>query len=171
MNTSGVPSQTIAHLNASKKYLRYNAGVVECGPSFLKGPMATPLTLPPLSTTHVTELRPLYDTTTNATLRLRAQMVLLAHQGRSVADIATMIFRSRATVARVLKRFLQGGIAALPPLPPSRPPAHRARRPRIRSTTGALHASSPPHTLWSSPPGPHGGIGGCIPLRSAFYHG
>jgi putative transposase len=57
----------------------------------------------------------LYDTTIKAKLRLRAQVVLLAHQGRSVADIATIIFRSRDTVERVLKRFLQGGIAALPP--------------------------------------------------------
>jgi transposase len=57
----------------------------------------------------------LYDTTTNAKLRLRYQMVLLAHQGRSVAEIATMVFRSRDTVERVLKRFLSGGVAALPP--------------------------------------------------------
>ncbi len=71
--------------------------------------MAKPLTLPPLSTIQVTELRQLYDTTTNTKLRLRAQIVLLAHQGRSVADIATIIFRSRDTVERVLKRFLQGG--------------------------------------------------------------
>src|SRR5262249_56434900 len=77
--------------------------------------MAKPLTLPPLSDTQVTELRQLYDTTTNAKLRLRAQIVLLAHQGRSVADIAPVVFRSRDTVERVLKRFLQGGIAALPP--------------------------------------------------------
>ena len=77
--------------------------------------MAKPLTLPPLSDTQVTELRQLYDTTTHAKLRLRAQIVLLAHQGRSVADIATGVFRSRDTIERVLKRFLQGGIMALPP--------------------------------------------------------
>src|SRR5215472_2785660 len=77
--------------------------------------MATPLTLPPLSDTQVTELRQLDDTTTKAKLRLRAQIVLLAHQGRSVADIAPVVFRSRDTVERVLKRFLQGGSAALPP--------------------------------------------------------
>lgn len=77
--------------------------------------MATPLTLPPLSDTQVAELHQLYDTTTHAKLRLRAQIVLLAHQGRPVADIATIIFRSRDTVERVLKCFLQGGIEALPP--------------------------------------------------------
>jgi transposase len=77
--------------------------------------MATPLTLPPLADTQVTERRQLYETTTNAKLRLRSPIVLLAHQGRSVAEIAAIVFRSRATVERVLKRFFQGGIAALPP--------------------------------------------------------
>jgi putative transposase len=76
--------------------------------------MAKPLTLPPLSDTQVTELRQLYDSTTNANLRLRSQMILLAHQGRSVAEIATIVFRSRDTVARVLKRFLHAGVTALP---------------------------------------------------------
>jgi transposase len=76
--------------------------------------MAKPLTLPPLSNTHMAELRQLYNTTTNANLRLRYQMVLLAHQGRSVAEIATIVFRSRDTVERVLKRFRHGGVAAIP---------------------------------------------------------
>src|SRR5262245_27674031 len=57
----------------------------------------------------------LYETATNAKLRLRAQMVLLAHQGRSVAEIATIVCRSRDTVERVLNRFRRGGVAALPP--------------------------------------------------------
>jgi putative transposase len=77
--------------------------------------MAKALTLPPLSDTQVIELRQLYDTTTKAKLRLRAHIILLAHQGRSVAEIAAIVLRSRDTVERVLKRFLQGGIAALPP--------------------------------------------------------
>src|SRR5215475_1453909 len=85
--------------------------------------MATPLSLPPLSDTQVTELRQLYETTPKAKLRLRAHIILLAHQGRSVAEIATIILRSRDTVERVLKRFLHGGIAALPPRPaPGRTP-------------------------------------------------
>jgi transposase len=63
----------------------------------------------------VTELRHLYETAAHPKLRLRAQMVLLAHQGRAVAEIAAIVFRSRDTVERVLKRFLQGGVAALPP--------------------------------------------------------
>ena len=85
--------------------------------------MATPLTLPPLSDTQVTELRQLYDTTTKTKLRLRYHIVLLAHQGRSVAEMAAIVFRSRDTVERVLKRFRQGGSAALPPRPaPGRVP-------------------------------------------------
>src|SRR5215468_10951637 len=55
--------------------------------------MAQPLTLPPLSDTQVTELRQLYDTTTKAKLRLRAHIILLAHQGRSVAEIAAIVLR------------------------------------------------------------------------------
>jgi transposase len=77
--------------------------------------MATPLTLPPLPDAQVAELRQLYDTTPHANLRLRDQMVLLAHQGRSVAEMATSVFRSRDPVERVRKRFLCGGVAALPP--------------------------------------------------------
>jgi transposase len=77
--------------------------------------MAKPLTLPPLSDTQVTELQQLYNTTPHAKLRLRSHIVLLAQQGRSVAEIAAIVLRSRDTVERVLKGFLQGGIAALPP--------------------------------------------------------
>ena len=77
--------------------------------------MAKPLTLPLLSDTQVIELRQLYETTTKAKLRLRAHIILLAHQGHSVAEIAAIVLRSRDTVERVLKRFLQGGIAALAP--------------------------------------------------------
>jgi putative transposase len=77
--------------------------------------MAKPLVLPSLSAPQVTELRQLYDTAPDAKLRLRAQMVLLAHQGRSIAEIAAIVFRSRDTVERVLNRFLRGGVAAISP--------------------------------------------------------
>jgi hypothetical protein len=53
--------------------------------------MAKPLTLPSLSHTQVTALRQLYDTASEANLRLRSQMVLLTHQGRSVTEIATVV--------------------------------------------------------------------------------
>jgi len=85
--------------------------------------MATPLTLPPWSDTEVTALRQLYETTTKAKLRLRAHLILLAHQRRSVAAIAAIVLRSRDPVERVLKRFLHGGLAALPPgVAPGRAP-------------------------------------------------
>lgn len=98
--------------------------------------MAKSLSIPPLTEMQLTELRQLYNTTTTANLRLRYQMVLLAHQGRSVAEIATIVFRSRDTVERVLKRFLRGGIAAIPPckapgIAPSVTPAWKAELLRV----------------------------------------
>lgn len=41
-------------------------------------------------------------------------MILLAQQGRAVAEIAHITFRSRDTVERVLTRFRTGGLAAVP---------------------------------------------------------
>lgn len=72
------------------------------------------LTIPPLDEGTLTELRARYDATDDAELRLRYQMLLLAHQGRSVADIAAITFRSRDTVERVLTRFAEGGLEAVP---------------------------------------------------------
>ena len=68
-----------------------------------------------MSDTQVTALRQLYATATAPKIRLRAHLVLLAHQGRSRAEIAVIVFRSRDTVERGLKRFLQGGGTTLPP--------------------------------------------------------
>jgi transposase len=62
----------------------------------------------------VADLRARYDATTDADLRLRYQMVLLAQQGRSVAEIAQITYRSRDTVERVLTRFRKGGLDAVP---------------------------------------------------------
>src|SRR4029453_15829107 len=71
--------------------------------------MATPLTLPPLSDTQVTELRQLYETTTKAKLRFRAQIILLAEQGRSVAAIHTGVFRRRDTAGGGRRQAPGGG--------------------------------------------------------------
>jgi transposase len=76
--------------------------------------MPNPLTLPPLPEATLTDLRRRYDLTSDADLRLRYQMILLAHQGRSVAHIAELVFRRRDTVERVRKRFRDGGLAAVP---------------------------------------------------------
>ena len=118
--------------------------------------MAKPLTLPPLSDTQVIELRQLYDTTTKAKLRLRAHIILLAHQGRSVAEIAAIVLRSRDTVERVLKRFFQGGLAALPPRTapgraPTVTPEWKAELLRVIDldphTVGVRSANWTPHLL------------------------
>lgn len=76
--------------------------------------MPTRLTIPPLDDATLTDLRARYEAATNANLRLRYQMVLLAHQQRAVAEIATITFRSRDTVERVLTRFRDGGLDAVP---------------------------------------------------------
>ena len=64
--------------------------------------MAKPLTLPPLSNAQVTELRHLYETAAHTKLRLRAQIVLLAHQGRTVAEIAAIMARLKAAGTTML---------------------------------------------------------------------
>jgi transposase len=75
--------------------------------------MAKAFRLPALDEATVTALQQQYDTTSDADLRLRTQMVLLAHQGRSVSEIAQIAFRSQDTVLRHLKRFVSGGLPAL----------------------------------------------------------
>jgi len=77
--------------------------------------MAKRLVLPPLSETQVAELRHLHETAPHAKRRLRAQMILLAHQGRAVADIAAIVFRSSDNVEGLVNRFVRRGIVAVPP--------------------------------------------------------
>jgi transposase len=77
--------------------------------------MAKAFRLPPLSDAAVALLQQAYDTTNDADLRLRTQMVLLAHQGRSVTEIAQVVFRSHDTVVRQLHAFVGGGLDALCP--------------------------------------------------------
>jgi transposase len=76
--------------------------------------MPTRLTIPPLDDATLSDLRARYDATDDADLRLRYQMVLLAHQQRAVAEIAAITYRSRDTVERVLTRFRAGGLDAVP---------------------------------------------------------
>jgi transposase len=76
--------------------------------------MPTRITIPPLDDPTLADLRARYDVTTDADLRLRYQMVLLAQQGRSVAEIAQITYRSRDTVERVLTRFRDAGLDAVP---------------------------------------------------------
>jgi transposase len=64
-----------------------------------------------------------FEQTHDAETRLRYQMVLLAADGRTAPQIAPLVRRSRATVERVLGRYLREGLDGVP---------HR-RRPGRRS--------------------------------------
>jgi transposase len=76
--------------------------------------MSRPLAIPPLDEATRAELRRRYDTTADPETRLRYQMVWLAHLGRRVPEIAQAVLRSHDTVARVLHRFVAGGLDAVP---------------------------------------------------------
>jgi transposase len=62
----------------------------------------------------VAEMRRRYDTDPNPESRRRYQMVWLAHLGQRVTQIAQAVLRSEDTVTRVLRRFLDGGLDAVP---------------------------------------------------------
>jgi transposase len=76
--------------------------------------MPTRLTIPPLDDATLVDVRARYNATDDADLRLRYQMILLAQQGRTVAEIAQITLRSRDTVERVMTRFRDGGLDAVP---------------------------------------------------------
>lgn len=76
--------------------------------------MTAPITLPPLDEHLQVELRHCYKETRDAETRTRYQMLLLALDGRTSTQIASLVCRSQDTVVRVLKRFLQGGLEAVP---------------------------------------------------------
>jgi transposase len=73
-----------------------------------------PLTIPPLPEATGAELRRRYDATADPEDRLRYQVVWLAHGGKRVPEIARVVLRGPDTVARVLHRYLAGGLAAVP---------------------------------------------------------
>ena len=76
--------------------------------------MTTPITLPQLEELTLTELRRRYGETPDAQTRTRYQMLLLSLRGQTSKQIAQMVLRSQDTVVRVLKRFLTGGLDAVP---------------------------------------------------------
>ena len=55
-----------------------------------------------------------FNATIDAETRLRYQMVLLAHQGKSAPEIARLTFRRPRTVVRALRRFAADGAAGVP---------------------------------------------------------
>jgi len=76
--------------------------------------MTAPITLPPLAAEVQAELCRRYEETGNPETRTRYQMVLLAQRGHTAPQIARLVLRSEDTVERVLKRFLAGGLDAVP---------------------------------------------------------
>ena len=76
--------------------------------------MAAPITLPSLERATLAELRRRYEETSNVESRTRYQMLLLAQQEYTVPQISRIVLRSEDTVARVLKRFLAGGLDTVP---------------------------------------------------------
>ena len=86
--------------------------------------MTAPITLPPLDTATLAELRRLYEVTSNVESRTRYQVLLLAQQDYKVPQIARIVLRSEYTVARELKRFVVGGLDVVP----RRSPPGRERR-------------------------------------------
>src|SRR6266487_3548786 len=76
--------------------------------------MTAPITLAPLEKPTLDELRRRYKETTDAETRTRYQMLLLSLRGQTSSEIAQTVLRSQDTVGRVLKRFLTGGLDAVP---------------------------------------------------------
>jgi len=76
--------------------------------------MTAPITLVSLEKPTLAELRRCYEETTDAETRTRYQMLLLSQRGQTSSQIAQTVLRSQDTVVRVLKRFLTGGLDAVP---------------------------------------------------------
>lgn len=76
--------------------------------------MTAPITLSPLDERTQVELRRCYEDARDVETRTRYQMLLLALDGQTSTQIAHLVCRSQDTVVRVLKRFLHGGLEAVP---------------------------------------------------------
>ena len=76
--------------------------------------MTAPITLRPLDEQSLIDLRRRYDETSDAETRTRYQMLLLSAKGQTSTQIAQTVLRSPDTVVRVLKRFITGGVEAVP---------------------------------------------------------
>jgi transposase len=76
--------------------------------------MTAPIKLSSLDEHILTDLRHRYDNTSDAETRTRYRMLLLSAKGQTSGQIAQIVLRSQDTVVRVLKRFLTGGLEAVP---------------------------------------------------------
>ena len=79
-----------------------------------KEEMTAPILLRPLDEQSLIDLRRRYDETSDAETRTRYQMLLLSAKGQTSTQIAQTVLRSQDTVVRVLKRFIMGGVEAIP---------------------------------------------------------
>jgi len=76
--------------------------------------LAIPVVIPALDERSLAELIDRFRTATHPETRLRYQMVLLSQQGFSTSEIASIVLRSHDTVTRVLRRYQDGGLDAVP---------------------------------------------------------
>ena len=76
--------------------------------------MTAAITLRPLDEQTLNDLRRRYNDTYDAETRTRYQMLFLSAKGQTSTQIARLVLRSQDTVVRVLKRFLTGGLEAVP---------------------------------------------------------
>src|SRR5688572_12044373 len=98
-------------------------------------------------------VRAAFEAARAAETRLRYQMVLLAGDGLTGPQIAPLVRRSEATVQRVLHRYRDGGLAAVPRRPgpgaaPAVPPAWEAELCRVIELDP--HAVGVPGPLWTT---------------------
>jgi hypothetical protein len=104
--------------------------------------MTTPLILPPMDEGTLTEWRRRNEESPNAETRTRYQMLLLALRGQTSSQIAHTVLRSQDTVTRVLRRFLTGGLDAVP---------RRTAPGRERTVTAARARRTTPRDRAGSP--------------------
>ena len=98
-------------------------------------------------------MRAAFEAARDAETRLRYQMVLLAGDGFTAPHIAPLVRRSEATVQRVLHRYRDGGVAAVPRRapagsPPAVPPAWEAELRRVVELDP--HEVGVPSPLWTT---------------------
>ena len=76
--------------------------------------MTAPITLPSVDEPTLAELRRRYEETSDVETRTSYQMLVLPLRGQTSGQIAQSVLRSQDTVVRALKRFLTGGLDAVP---------------------------------------------------------
>jgi DDE superfamily endonuclease/Winged helix-turn helix len=104
-----------------------------------------PIRLDDLSAEQLRELDRLYDTTRDARVRTRAQMVLLAaERGLVAAEIAAFVPQDEETARRWFARYLAEGVEGLSDAPRSgAPPSADERAQRLPAAARGRHGAEP----------------------------